>query len=198
MKDYLKTFIGAISAGIAIAIGGLAFLITSAPWVFTIGLLMVCYLGLSLFTGKISYISSFKEFPKLMLIWVGNIIGAFILGIIAYHIRPDIIERARELTAAKLNEGWLLLPKAILCNVMIFAAVHGWKNLPTPLDGVAVIFATAIFVICGFEHCIANVFYFSASGQFSVPMIQYIIVNTLFNMLGGILAYRVTKYIQGD
>lgn len=198
MKEYLKIFIGAIYAGAAIAIGGLAFLITNTPVLFTIGLLIVCFLGLYLFTGKIPYISSFKELPKLTLIWIGNIIGAFALGILAYYIRPDIVVRAGELTAAKLNEGWLLLPKAILCNVMIFIAVHGWKNLPTPMDGFVVIFATATFVICGFEHCIANVFYFSASGQFSVDMIQYIIVNTLFNMLGGILAYRVTKYIQGD
>ena len=58
--NYLKTFIGAVLAGMAIAIGGLAFLSVDSKVLgsalFTVGLFTVCTMGLNLFTGKVCYV----------------------------------------------------------------------------------------------------------------------------------------------
>jgi len=53
-----------------------------------------------------------------------------------------------------------------------------------------------VFILSGFEHCVANMFYFAMAGKFSLSMLVFIIVNTLGNSVGGILANRVKIYVS--
>jgi formate/nitrite transporter FocA (FNT family) len=52
-------------------------------------------------------------------------------------------------------------------------------------------FATFIFVLCGFEHCVANAFYFSLAGMVNGSAVVYLVKNAVFNAVGGIAAYRL-------
>ena len=49
----------------------------------------------------------------------------------------------------------------------------------------AVFLCVSIFILCGFEHCIANMFYFSAAGVWSVKTLLTVLLMTLGNSLGG-------------
>ncbi len=197
MKDKLEIFISSIWAGVAISIGAIAYLCTKQALLFPIGLLIVCAYHLNLFTGKAPYIAGISGIPKLILILFGNIVGATLMGIVFGYAKPTLIVSAMEICRSKLTEGWEIIPLAIMCNVLLFIAVDTFKN-----ENVSHIFrtiilwmATSIFVFCGFEHCIANVFYFSVAGLFNLNVLRYLLLNILFNAIGGILIYQSFYYI---
>ncbi len=191
----LKSSVRAICAGIAISIGGIAYLASGNPWTFPIGLFMVCFFKFDLFTGKISYIEKVKEIPGLLWMWALNILVAYGVGVLVHYMRPDLVETAYNMVLNKSNEGLWVIPRAILCNIMIFVAVHSWKQAPSPKNVVGLIFATAIFVICGFEHCIANAFYIGCALA-PIGMTKFLLLNSLGNAIGGIAAYQATQFIK--
>lgn len=184
------------AAGVSIGIAGLAYLKMGSAWVFPIGLLMVCFLSLHLYTGRVCY-GKLTDAPELFWILIMNLIGAAFLGIVTHFVYPDLAQKAVELTATKFTEEAWVFPRAILCNIMIFVAVHAWKNLPSPNNIISLIFATAIFVIGGFEHCVANAFYFGCAFVPSVDLFWYLPANILGNTIGGVAAYRAIKYLDG-
>ena len=54
---------------------------------------------------------------------------------------------------------------AILCNALIFVAVHGLNNFKADfMKALVLFFGVGVFVLCGFEHCVANMFYFTCMG----------------------------------
>ena len=54
---------------------------------------------------------------------------------------------------------------AIFCNVLIYIAVEGYRSIENSLGRyLAVFFGVTVFVVCGFEHCVANMYYFTAAG----------------------------------
>ena len=87
--NYLKTFVGAILAGMSIAIGGLVFLSVDDKVIgsalFSVGLFTVCTFGLNLFTGKVCYVfQNDRDYAlSLPLIWVGNLIGTGLIALFA-------------------------------------------------------------------------------------------------------------------
>lgn len=190
----MKLTLSSIFAGIAISIGCIAFLMSGNPWTFPIGLLLVCFFGFHLYTGKVSY-GKVDDIPNLVYMLSVNIAAATVMGLIVHHMQPELVEKAIEISNAKLSAGLLVIPKAILCNILIFAAVHMWKNLPSPNNLLGMYFTTAIFVICGFEHCVANAFYFACAQPTSIPA-WFLTLNILGNTIGGVVAYQITKYLS--
>ena len=186
-------------AGMMIGIGGLAYVMTGNAWVFPIGLLVVCASSLTLFTGKICYLD--QSWWRYMIIYVFNMIGAATMGFMARFVKPGFVDKVSGMCDVKMHESMLQLAiLSMLCNLMIFIAVEFWRiwgiknimysfqNERMTLVGMAgIIFATAIFVICGFEHCVANAFYFAFAGV--MPSIRFLIVNVVFNAIGGVLAH---------
>lgn len=95
--------------------------------------------------------------------------------------------------AKKLDEGPRLIGLAILCNILIYFAVEGFKRG----QAVLLILCVMAFILCGFEHSIANMFYFSVSGALFAPIgITYIIANALGNLCGGYIV-QIFNYING-
>ena len=89
---------------------------------------------------------------------------------------------------------------AIFCNILIYIAVEGYRSIPHELGKyLAVFFGVTVFVVCGFEHCIANMYYSTAAGAWfgagegmTNPFV-FILVNTLGNVVGGLLIPAVTR-----
>ena len=193
----LKTFVFAILAGAAIAIGGAAFLSVESKILgsvlFTIGLFTVCTFGLNLYTGKVCYVFENKIGYTLdvVIIWLGNLVGTFAAAqaFLATRIGPAMAAKALTLCEAKLGDGLLsIFILAIFCNVMIFIGVDGFKRNPHEVGKyLALFFGVVVFIICGFEHCIANMFYFSVAGVWSAKAFGYLIVMTLGNAVGGVI-----------
>ena len=44
-----------------------------------------------------------------------------------------------------------------------------------------------VFILCGFEHCVANMFYFSVANAWSGKTVLYLLVMTLGNSCGGLI-----------
>jgi len=198
--------IKSILAGFVIGIGGTAYLSCDNRYIgaflFSIGLLLVLIFRFNLYTGKVPYmkltIGYFKQIGKIL---VGNIIGAGGLGIILSFTNLQISQKAAALCNTKLSEGWRIIPLAIMCNILIFFAVEVWKSWGKNLEvdasvrALMVVLCIMVFILCGFEHSIANIFYFSLGRVFNLDALLYLIANIIFNGIGGILIHHaVSQY----
>lgn len=192
----LRTFLNAVLAGIAIAIGGVVFLSCESKFVgaslFAVGLLAVCTLGLNLYTGKVCYALENKPayIWDLILIWVGNLVGTSATGFAIRATRlTAVTEKAYELCQVKLGDGLLsIFILSIFCNMLIYLAVENYKNNPHQAGKyMAIYFGVVVFIMAGFEHCVANMFYFAVGGCWSMKTLVYLIVMTLGNAVGGLV-----------
>ena len=193
----LKTFVGAVLAGISIALGGLVFLSVEnrviGAALFTVGLFTVCTFGLNLFTGKVCYVFQNDKGYALVLpvIWLGNLAGTGLTALCASLTRaaPALAEKAQALCQPKLNDGLgSLFFLGVLCNIFIYIAVEGFKNNPHELGKyLSLLFGVMVFILCGTEHCVADMFYFWMGGVWNGRAILCILVITAGNALGGVL-----------
>lgn len=79
---------------------------------------------------------------------------------------------------------------AVFCGILMYIAVDGYKEKGNP---VILFLGVSVFILSGFEHCIANMFYFSLAGAWSVKAIVYLLIMTIGNSIGGILIPFVKK-----
>ena len=70
----------------------------------------------------------------------------------------------------------------------MYLAVNGYKLLGDKPGGyLGVFLGVIVFILCGFEHSIANMFYFTAAWMWSAKAFGYLAVMIIGNGLGGIL-----------
>lgn len=185
-----KTVINSVMAGIMISIGGMGYLASdnkvAGAFIFSIGLVTICMFRLDLFTGKAPYFNTVDYFIPIGTILWFNFMSAYAMGVIFHFVRPDLADKAFKMTSAKLNEGWKVIPLGMICNVLIFIAVESYKRFQNVF---IIVLAVMAFILCGSEHCIANMFYFGTALRFSIPMIIYLLANIIGNAIGGIMAY---------
>ena len=202
----LKTFIYGIIGGMCISIGGCAFLASESKVVgavfFVVGLFTICTFGFNLFTGKVCYSleNNAKYLGTLGLIWLGNFAGCLVMGGLLRLTRlTALVEKAQSVADTKLGDSLLsIFILAIFCNILIYIAVDGFKNNPHEIGKyLALFFGVTVFVLCGFEHCVANMFYITAAGKWSGYALLFIIVNTLGNAAGGLLIPVLKKISDG-
>lgn len=192
----LVVFVYAVLAGAAISIGGVVNLASDSKAVgaalFSVGLFTVCTLGLNLFTGKVCYI--FDNPPAYTadcgLIWLGNLLGAVLSGEALRLTRLSAaVEKAAALSETKLGDSPLsIFILAVFCNILIYIAVESYKNNPHALGKyLGLFFGVTVFVAAGFEHCVANMFYFTAGHAWSAKAVGYMLLMTLGNAVGGVI-----------
>lgn len=192
MKKNLETFLLAVGAGISIAIGGTVFLSMENRIVgavlFSVGLYLIVTNGLNLYTGKVGYLLGEKPeyLWSLLLIWLGNLLGTWLGAEALLHTRiRGISEKAAVLCQVKLSDdGISLFLLSVFCGILMYGAVDGYKKTKNPL---ILFFCVSVFILAGFEHCIANMFYFSLGRAWSVKTLGYLLIMTLGNSVGGIL-----------
>lgn len=186
----LKLTIDGIKAGIMIAIGGSVFLACENRYVgavlFSVALLSICLKGYSLFTGKVGYLPEKhdREAVKILLFGLlGNIISTVLLGFAVGFANPALHEAAIGICEAKLSQEALqTFIRAFFCGVLMYMAVSTYREKNT-LAGI--FFCVPVFILSGFEHSIANMFYFGASGMLSMDSIIYLAVVIAGNSVGG-------------
>ena len=191
--------------------------------VFPVGLMLVILAGGELFTSNNlltlavadKKIGLKKMFSNWTIVYFSNFIGAILLALVLYYsglygsgtelnavgkIAQDTAMHKMELTFA---EAFL---RGIMCNVLVVLAV--WM-VTGAQDIVSKIFAcwfpVMLFVMSGFEHSVANMYYLSLSFLIDPSMnlfnavVNNLIPATLGNIVGGAiiipLAYYFALYI---
>ena len=204
MKN-LKIFLSAVLAGLSIGLGGLVFLSVENRVVgaalFSVGLFVICTFGLHLFTGKVCYVfeNDVGYALSLPLIWLGNLVGTGLTAGLAGLTRiSNIAERALSLCMVKTSDNLLsLFCLGVLCNIFIYIAVEGFKNNPHELGKyLSLLLGVMIFILCGTEHCVADMFYFWMAGAWSVRAVLCLLAITLGNAVGGLLFPLLRRFIN--
>lgn len=214
MHKIIKTFLLGVMAGAAIALGGLLFTLLSnigykviASFAFSIGLLLVCMFGFNLFTGKVGFFleaENKKEyFLNLLIMYIGNLVGALVIGYLCFgffYKNSSVVNTisnvayAREITS---DNWWITLLGAIGCGMLVYTAVYAFKKeWPIGVRVVILMFAVFAFVIAGFQHCIANMFYISFANSWKGLTILNILIVTVGNIVGAILLELVSIAVK--
>lgn len=188
----LNTFRESLCAGILITIGGTVFLLcenkTVGAVLFSVALLCICYKGYYLFTGKIGYIveqHTKQDFLNLDIGLFGNLAATFFLGMLLRTVLPNIGEKAAEMCSAKLAQFPLYtFIRGFFCGILMYLAVSIYKEKNSVLG---ILFCVPVFILCGFEHSIADMFYLGASGIFSVKIILFTALVVAGNTFGAIV-----------
>ena len=198
MKKYVTGFVMAILAGVSIAVGGAVYLAAENKVVgavfFSVGLFTVCTKQLNLFTGKAVYL--FDNKPKflidLVIIWAGNFVGAWAVAALLSLTRQAerLGEAASTLAQTKTYDSLLsLFILGVFCNVCIYFAVYSYgKNAHELGKYVGIVFGVTAFILAGFEHSVADMFYFAVAGRLlEGRALLCLLVVTLGNVVGGVL-----------
>lgn len=221
-----RAFVLAIVAGLYIGLGGMFMLLVKSDaglpfaassllgsFAFGLGLFSVIVAGAELFTGNnlmlIGWTQGAYGVAELLRSWVivyaGNFVGSLLLAVILTLANfggmngGAVGETAASVAAAKCSLG--LVPmffRAVMCNVLVCLAVwmgFAGKSVADKLP--AALLPVMAFVSCGFEHCVANMFFLpyglmvaGAGGGVSIAAICVnLVVVTLGNMVGGALLF---------
>ena len=180
-----------------IALGGTVFLSIENKVIgaslFSIGLFGVLIYNLNLYTGKIGYlITNFnlKYVKELAITIIGNFIGACSVGFILRYTRiyDKIYEKSLILANTKLNDNILsIFILSIFCGILMYYAVNGFKKQTDFGKYLVVYLGVAVFILCGFEHCIANMYYFSVADIWSLKTLGYTGIMVLGNSVGSFI-----------
>lgn len=206
-----------------------------AAIVFPAGMAMVLIAGSELFTGNNLIIISvlekkvtvWKMLKNWFFVYIGNFIGAlFVSLMVTYGHVPDLF--GGTLAEAVINSGVIrtsmdfgdALIKGVLCNILVCIAV--WMAFASKdVSGKLLIsfWPVMLFVLCGFEHCIADMYFCMAalftSAEYGIQadtltwanfITHNLIPVTLGNLIGGVavgtgywLAYLAdTPFVHSD
>lgn len=185
-----KMYLLAILAGLFIGLAGLGASVASAgaatagggrllsACVFPAGLTMVLLAGSELFTGNcliLMPVLSGRVSPgafarSLLVVYLGNLVGGMLVAAGAvFSCVFDLFNGGLGAAAIATAAAKCSLPfgeaffKGVLCNLLVCLAV--WMALAAKdVAGkvAALFFPVFLFVLCGFEHCVANMYYIPA------------------------------------
>lgn len=193
MGPYSRMLMRAFLAGMAIAIGCCVFLKTEPKWVgavlFSVGLMTVVAFRLDLYTGKVGY--AVENPPSyligILVIIIGNFIGSLVTGL----MMP--LDEAQAVVGSKLSlECHEVFFRAIFCGILMFIAVDFYKQRGSFL---AIFFCVPVFILAGFEHSIADMFYFCSAGEFTLDALVFDVIAILGNAVGCMLIPFFRKHM---
>jgi len=194
-------------AGVAISVGGMIYLRAEnhvvGAFLFSLGLFTIYTFGLDLYTGKVCMILNkpLKFLGTVLIVYLGNAVGTVGTGYILRATKQSqYIEHASEVVAGKLADNlFSTFIMAIMCGLLMCIAVLGFLNIK---DGVgkylALILPIMVFILSGYEHSIADMFYFSFANVWGGKALLYINVIALGNLVGGCILPLVTKVTSGE
>lgn len=192
----MKTLMKGILAGIAICIGGVIYLTLENHMVgamlFSIGLFTIYTFELDLFTGKICFIPNkeLKFLKTVGIVYVGNFIGTFSIGyILRFTKLSKLVDHTATMVDGKLADTlFSSFIMAIFCGMLMSIAVIGFKIIR---DGVgrylALILPIMVFILSGFEHSIADMFYISLANAWGMRAFIFLLVVSVGNLIGGMI-----------
>ena len=195
LKKNINILFKGIYAGMMIGIGGTVYLSISNSIIgaifFSVGLLTICIYKMNLYTGMIGYIieNKLNYILTLLLTLIGNFIGTMITSLLVLNTRiANLSVRANEISAIKINDNYLsIFILSIFCGMLMYIAVNTFKKEKDSIVRYLAIFICVIvFILSGFEHCIANMYYISLAKLWSLKAVLSMLIMILGNSVGSI------------
>lgn len=220
-----------ISAGLFIAFGSFVTFTLGTPlsaagspmlkavqaFAFAAALSLVIMAGAELFTGNNLVLSSASfngclPWSKTLKAWawcyLGNILGS-LLGVVGFQLsgvpNGDVGAYFAKIAATKMALTPVqLIVRGIMCNILVCLAVWcGFKMKSEAGKLIMVFWCIFVFMICGFEHSVANMSIMAVgllnAGDAAVSIGGYIynlVLVTIGNMIGGVFFVAAPYHIM--
>ncbi len=209
IRKIANAFGRGIAAGFIISFGATVYLMMEnkivASFLFCFGLFVVSEFDLNLYTGKIGYLATDRTWAYLRYVifgLIGNFVGMLISVSILQQTRhaDKLIKNAA--TAASSRESdhlFSLFILGIYCGILMYIAVacfrrgkaRGGINI---IGYLSIFFCVPLFIQSGFEHSIANLYWFMMSGkQWTLTGLWIMLVVMAGNAVGSMVT-RLTDY----
>lgn len=191
-----------IAAGAMIGIGCTVYLSCENKIVgailFSVGLFAICSFGMFLFTGKIGYVISNKNKPNCAVIWLGNFIGSIIVSAAVRLAKPDIHTVAAQVMEKKMSLSWVsVIILSFLCGILMYIAVDNFAKHPHSISGiVGIVFCVSVFILCGFEHSIADMNYCVMAVSSFKEALQYLLFLIAVSVSNGLGAITIRQLVK--
>ena len=177
----------AFISGIMIGIGNVIYISVDNKYVgamlFSLALLTIIQNQFQLYTGQIGFISekTYSIYNWIMMFLL-NCIGATCSTILGLNVQNHttmlkFIEIAQNKFSRSYGEIFIC---GILCGVLMFIAVKSKKQIIT-------IFCIMVFILSGYEHCIASFPYLIQYPSFN-NILKFLLI-VLGNSLGSVMMY---------
>lgn len=161
----MKFYVQSLLSGLLIGAGDTVYVLNEnkilGSFLFSMGLLSILIKGYPLYTGRIGFVSKLSDLwdlktgmlPIILLNFAGIALACSLMSL----TRLDL-SAVDAMVQTKVGQTWyssLILSWG--CGAMMYLAVNGWRKTEKP---VMVILPIMFFIMCGFEHCVANYGYF--------------------------------------
>lgn len=188
-KKSIMLFRQSLLSGVLIGIGVVINLISDNKYIgamlFSFALLTIIQNKLPLYTGRIGFLRESK-ITELLQILLFNLIGAPLPVLMAASCREGLYDKITRAAQVKFSYSfWQLFLLGALCGVLMLVAVYTKKEVIT-------VFCIMIFILSGFEHCIAD-FPFLVLSPGVDNIIKFFCI-VLGNTAGAVAAYELIKY----
>lgn len=206
-----------VLAGAFIGLGGLMFTLVASDTslgvaasrllgglVFSLGLVLVVVAGAELFTGNnlivMAWAGGRVSTLELLRNWVvalaGNLVGAVGLALLVWLAgrgalnHGGVADTVVRIAAAKVQLPWVeAFFSGVLCNVLVCMAVWMAMAGRSVTDKLlAVVFPITAFVAAGFEHSIANLYFFALALLLGAPLGAADLLGNLLPVIAGNVA----------
>ena len=185
-----------ILAGIMISLGCIVNLQVGGiggALLFSIGLITTLMFNLDLFTGRAGLLATDQiTWKRIGLIWLGNLYGC-VMGAAVLSLTPlgaTLGATAQTITAIRLANG--PLANVILgscCGILMYIGVNLFNKQNNPIYAMMPV---ATFILSGFNHCVADMFYFAIAGA-SLATWLTLIPTTIGNTCGAIIIPTINR-----
>lgn len=184
IQTLIQMFLKSVYAGFMIGVGGIVYLSVEnkviGSLLFSFGLLTIVTQGFYLYTGKVGFVKKCSELFDMLVVIIGNYIGTLIAALLANAANLNIDSTG--LADKKLgNSIWNIFLLSVFCGVMMYLAIDNYNKSRNLLFVIAPVM---IFILSGFEHSIANMFYFHLAGSYTLQTSGYLLVMLAGNGVG--------------
>lgn len=214
-----KRILMSAMAGLYISLGAQGFMVTynnifTRAAVFPVGLMLIVLVGGELFTGNC--LMTFALLQKkiklsgyinsLIQVLFGNLLGALIVVALLYfggvYNNPDLSETIVKIADSKLSLTFVqAISKGILCNILVSLGVwFAMTSKDTTGKLLGCWFPVMLFVLTGYEHVVANMFYLPMAAILDQTItvgeifIKNFIPVAIGNFIGGGILVPVVYY----
>ncbi len=185
-----------VLAGMMIALGAIVYLKVggvAGALLFSVGLMTVLAFEMKLFTGKVGLLANRQiKLTELVEIFVGNMVGVCIV-VLLVSVTPlaiPISEAAAAIVAVRITNSFITnLIYGLFCGILMYIAVMGYKQTGNWLFSIVPV---AVFILSGFNHCVADMFYIAFGGGGRASLLS-LLATTIGNSVGG----NIIPFIKG-